>query len=649
MGSPALSPTGDALADFKRHLLGWQSRRLPALRRFGSAGALLYAASITILGLLYGEIPWWSLGALTVGWIAWFVLLRSRNGLATATRISAALTVYTFSQALAAGWFDLHVTWLHPRLLAIGCLALAGAAPAVPRDATTRAIAMCGAFTLGGLASTGHLELPLPAIWLAALSAWVATHDAALLRTTFRVELEAASDRQLVARTKDALTTFQRHSGGPLVSLRRAQAILHAERGTSEASKALDQGLEHLNDAISTVEMSLEQAGLGLPHRTIPFDPVGVFEDALLHASDPRIAWAIEPRVPRRAVGDPVSGRQVVAHLAELFTGDITLYLKVAQQSLERTVLRLELYAAEAMDPSEHAAGLGALSTLIDRLGGRLMMPLDSPTRSCWITMPVAGDPPRPTPEASFLIGRRVVVACASSHRARAMAEQIRFLGASCTTVGDAEALRREWVDVRPSRRPELVLMKDDPAWRAVAQQAQADPSTQGVPVLVMPSPKPIDELVRTLAGAVARIPAPSAPANGSPAAPRVLVVEDNAVNQRLVKTFLEKLGCQVGIASHGAEGLEQLRAQPWDLVLMDCNMPVMDGYEATRRIRALPDTQSTVPIIALSALPEAEAKAAALHAGMDQYLAKPVQLQDLRQMLQRWVPQQRREHAIPG
>ncbi|WP_046880026.1 response regulator, partial [Pseudomonas aeruginosa] len=81
----------------------------------------------------------------------------------------------------------------------------------------------------------------------------------------------------------------------------------------------------------------------------------------------------------------------------------------------------------------------------------------------------------------------------------------------------------------------------------------------------------------------------------------RVLLVEDNPVNQLVAKGLLHKLGCQVWIAEHGLNALKMLEEHPIDLVLMDCNMPVMDGYEATRQIRDS-GRWGGLPIIALTA-----------------------------------------------
>ncbi|MFK3823923.1 response regulator [Pseudomonas yamanorum] len=118
----------------------------------------------------------------------------------------------------------------------------------------------------------------------------------------------------------------------------------------------------------------------------------------------------------------------------------------------------------------------------------------------------------------------------------------------------------------------------------------------------------------------------------------RVLLVEDNPVNQLVAKGMLGKLGCEVIVAAHGGEALKLLEEQSFDMVLMDCNMPVMDGYEASRQIRRSgrwPD----LPIVALTANAMSEERERCRAAGMNDYLAKPFRREELKALLDLWVP----------
>jgi CheY-like chemotaxis protein len=112
-----------------------------------------------------------------------------------------------------------------------------------------------------------------------------------------------------------------------------------------------------------------------------------------------------------------------------------------------------------------------------------------------------------------------------------------------------------------------------------------------------------------------------------------VLLVEDNFVNQKVAVRFLERLGCTVEVASNGAEGVAACEERQFDIVLMDLQMPVMDGMAATRKIRAL-ETSGHVPIIALTANAMTGDRELCEAAGMDGYLTKPIEVERLRNVL---------------
>ena len=118
----------------------------------------------------------------------------------------------------------------------------------------------------------------------------------------------------------------------------------------------------------------------------------------------------------------------------------------------------------------------------------------------------------------------------------------------------------------------------------------------------------------------------------------RILLVEDNPVNQLVAKGMLSKLGCEVMVAAHGGDALRQLAQHRFDLVLMDCNMPVMDGYEASRQIRQS-ELWADLPIVALTANAMPEERERCRTAGMNDYLSKPFRREELQALLDTWVP----------
>jgi CheY-like chemotaxis protein len=116
----------------------------------------------------------------------------------------------------------------------------------------------------------------------------------------------------------------------------------------------------------------------------------------------------------------------------------------------------------------------------------------------------------------------------------------------------------------------------------------------------------------------------------------RVLIAEDNAVNQKLAMRMLQKLGCKVEIANNGVDAVELYTKMLFDVVLMDCQMPEMDGYEAAAAIRRLEKNSALtrVPIVALTAHAGSADRDRCFDAGMDIYVTKPISIERLRQVL---------------
>ena len=162
--------------------------------------------------------------------------------------------------------------------------------------------------------------------------------------------------------------------------------------------------------------------------------------------------------------------------------------------------------------------------------------------------------------------------------------------------------------------------------------------------VLVKPCP-PSALYAALVAEAAPRAAAPAAPAQPAPpvgAGLRVLIAEDNKVNQVVVKQMLEKLGCRVDAVSNGLEAVEAVRLAPYHLVFMDVQMPEMDGLAATAAIRALhPPGRRDVWIVALTANAFGEDARRCMDAGMNDFVAKPVRVADLQASLARVPPEQ--------
>ncbi len=185
---------------------------------------------------------------------------------------------------------------------------------------------------------------------------------------------------------------------------------------------------------------------------------------------------------------------------------------------------------------------------------------------------------------------------------------------------------------------PKLILL----ASSVLGAEAERRRAADFAACLLKPVPRA--QLRHTLAAlAAADSDAPdweTPPPLAAPHAPtaRVLLAEDNAVNRRLACKLLEKLGCRVDVAANGREALAMCQTVPYDIVFMDCQMPEMDGYEATRIIRRDESGRHT-PVIALTANSMPGDREECLRAGMDAHLSKPIRPEELAAALTRWLP----------
>jgi CheY-like chemotaxis protein len=143
----------------------------------------------------------------------------------------------------------------------------------------------------------------------------------------------------------------------------------------------------------------------------------------------------------------------------------------------------------------------------------------------------------------------------------------------------------------------------------------------------------------------IMQIRPPEAPAGGRV---QVLVVEDNPLNQRVAVRMLEKMGYEVDVANNGVVAVACVARNRYDAVLMDCQMPVMDGFEATREIRREQQgTNRHTPIIALTASAMKSDQKKCFEAGMDAYLSKPIKVAELAMVVERWSELRARSHPV--
>ncbi len=322
--------------------------------------------------------------------------------------------------------------------------------------------------------------------------------------------------------------------------------------------------------------------------------------------------------------------------------------------------------------------GLAITRELVHLLGGKISAESVEHEGSTFrVELPLVEAEPLPgAPPPRPLAGARMLLVESFQPSSQAISSLLEYNGAEVITMSAGqEAL--DWLEGADEQPPvEIVLsgahvgevsglqlaraIAQEPRWSRLSfvlltmHDQLADKQSLDSARVSAWLPKPIRSArwISTLAGLlepdsstslVDAVPAalPSGPEAHSwhPKAPKILLVEDNAINQKVAGRMLAKLGCSVTIASDGAEGLAQVRSTPFDLVFMDCQMPIMDGFEATKAIRALPGPESKLPIIALTANAIVGDRENCLATGMDDYVSKPMKLEDIMQALQRNLP----------
>jgi two-component system sensor histidine kinase/response regulator len=411
------------------------------------------------------------------------------------------------------------------------------------------------------------------------------------------------------------------------------------------------------------------------------------------HAKDLELALRFDPAVPDRVVGDAVRVRQIVDNLvgnAIKFTaeGEVLLRVDVEERRSEAWLLHLAVTDTGIGIPDERKAdvfgafeqadasttrryggsglGLAIASRLVRRMGGRIWLESESgrgSTFHCTLRLGVDEERVEAPPRPDVLRDLRVLVVDDNLTDRLIFAEILRSWSARPTTASSAaEALRilREaeksggvfsavLVDARMPGEDGFTLVSrilEEERFEGALLLLLTAGSTPdelarceelGVPWLQKPVKQSelFDALMAALRanGGAGSVPEPidEAPAPSRHAPLRVLLAEDSAINQELAQGLLAMRGHTVVVVEDGREALAAMESEPFDLVLMDVQMPEMDGLEATRAIRERErGTGRHVPIVALTAHALAGDRERCLEAGMDGYVSKPLRAERL-------------------
>lgn len=451
-----------------------------------------------------------------------------------------------------------------------------------------------------------------------------------------------------------------------------------------------DSGTRLLGLVENILDMSRIESG-ALELECEPFNLVEAVEAALATASvqarlkGVRSACIVSPELPAWRRGDALRLRQVLLNLlgnAVKFTqhGEVVLrvtpsstpggvHLQVRDTGIGMTEAALQ-HIFEPFRQADNSttrrfggSGLGLTISrqLVHAMGGRLEVRSVAGEGTCfdlWVDLPLAADPVTvPVPPLDFDI------LVYEPHEASAQALEATLLRMGCRAWRCQQAQDLQaWFSSRPAEAsPWLLVAVDAPQAWAVLEAAAAWVDAErviGMTHAESHSAEMARELHRvprnvikpvTRAALVSRFGGgprdagrsrPDA-ACGTPAAPRrVLVVEDDPLNQLIVCTMLGNAGYLTEVADNGMRALERVAAQAFDLILMDWQMPDLDGLETTRRLRAGHAGPSglVVPVVALTANAFTEDRAACLEAGMNDFLTKPVQAAVLEETVARWV-----------
>ena len=471
------------------------------------------------------------------------------------------------------------------------------------------------------------------------------------------------------------------------------------QRGFLETVRSSGESLlSIINDIL---DFSKIEAGK-LEMETLDFDLYQSVEDVVqlmaprAHAKRLELACRIDERLPPAMCGDPFRFRQVLTNLvanALKFTesGEVVVDLTRADPdrihvSVRDTGIgisaesRSRLFTAFAQADGSTTrrfggSGLGlAISRhLVELMGGRIGMDsVEGEGSTFWFSLPLVAATSVPLiAHPGELNNKRALIIDDNATNAEILVHHAVAAGMRCSSAnGGVRGLELLRAARRAGEPFDLVIVDMKmPGMDGLqfAAAVRADAALRGIPMVMVTSLHSTDEMARAreaglsaylskpvrrhefyraLAQALGGVPecdvplpvsAPTAHILG-----RVLMAEDNGVNQFVARNMLKSLGCEFEIVPNGQEALLAVQRGGYDIVLMDCQMPVMDGYVATREIRAWEQAQAGprhIPIVALTANALVGDADACRAAGMDDHLAKPYSRRQLGSIMARWLP----------
>jgi signal transduction histidine kinase/CheY-like chemotaxis protein len=478
-----------------------------------------------------------------------------------------------------------------------------------------------------------------------------------------------------------------------------------------ELAETLERSNRSLLDMLNEIlDYSSLEAGVGLVEQPFvladPVDDVLEFLGPVARNKGLELLWEWDPHLPLHARGDMRRLRQLLLNLIGnavrvTESGYVRVTGSLEEDEAEEEIrMRIEVRdTGPGLTESEQASifepfsqGRGEVSRkysgtglnlviskrVAERMGGSIVAS-STPGRgaSFWLSLPLRRVYLERHLDTTRLAAKRVLVLSRNEATAETLAAQVRQYGmiAAAAWFPDTAILELVRSKSQGQAYDLLAIDGDQDGWPAAVnwlKRVRAACTTPAVAILalgheipeeeaaqfatVLRKPLRIGQLPSHLEMMLGVRPAEPAPTSSDPleaAQPpqeqqrRVLLVEDNRLNQRLGIRLLERLGYRVVAASDGREAIRAVAVEDFDAILMDCQMPEVDGYAATREIRAFERARNRhTPIIALTAYAVAGDRERCLEAGMDDYMTKPVILDQLQAMLERWIGKQGRERT---
>jgi signal transduction histidine kinase/CheY-like chemotaxis protein len=435
--------------------------------------------------------------------------------------------------------------------------------------------------------------------------------------------------------------------------------------------------------------------------QSVAFDPTVLLQEVAELQSSRAADKALEliyrraPNVPQMVTGDPDRYRQILNNLvgnAVKFTdhGEVFIELSVDEQREDSVVLRTIVQdtgiginegatarlfdAFSQVDGSmvrRHGGtglGLAISKHLAELMGGKIGVKSEPGVGSTfWFTIEVqrSDAPTCPVPRR-FVENRRALVVEANRRWARIIQEHMETWGLQCDVVQDGQpALERlrDKMHENPYDVAVIGAQLRDLSIELFVRELRGIPGAKKLPLIVLTQlgvnatltevaneviaqiakPLRLSELynclLRTFAGSPRASGAPRlAPRPPNTGRGRLLIVDDNEINRYVAAEQIDDAGFEADVACNGQEAVDMVKATRYAAVLMDCQMPVMDGYTAAQRIREWEADRQHTPIIALTAHAMVGERDKVLAAGMDDYLSKPLKPHSLERMLDRYV-----------